>query len=102
MKLSSISIVLWFIHSFITFISLLVILLTANEGNDSWIGIVIVVAEVDQRITQLKDDYDNSQREINFLNSVIVDMQKKVDDLKVQLEISQASLLGQNITERNM
>jgi len=58
--------------------------------------------EVDQRITQLKDDYDNSQREINFLNSVIVDMQKKVDDLKVQLEISQASLLGQNITERNM
>ena len=57
---------------------------------------------MDQRITQLKDDYDNSQREINFLNSVIVDMQKKVDDLKVQLEISQASLLGQNITERNM
>merc|ERR1712071_254972 len=55
----------------------------------------------DRFVQKLKDDYDNSQREISFLNSVIVDMQKKVDDLKVSLEVSQASLLGQNITDRH-
>ena len=38
-----------------------------------------------------------SQREISFLNSVIVDMQRKADDLKVQLDVSQATLLGQNV-----
>ena len=38
-----------------------------------------------------------SQREISFLNSVIVDMQRKVDDLKVQLDVSQATLLGHNV-----
>ena len=43
-----------------------------------------------------------SQREIKFLNSVIVDMQKKVDDMKIQLEISQANLFGQNVAENNL
>jgi len=41
------------------------------------------------------------QREIKFLNSVIVDMQKKVDNMKMELEVSQASLLGQNIGGKN-
>ena len=59
-------------------------------------------AGADRFVQKLKDDYDNSQREISFLNSVIVDMQKKVDDLKVSLEVSQASLLGQNITDRHL
>lgn len=54
-------------------------------------------AETDVRIKQLKEDYEMSQREINFLNSVIVDMQRKVDDLKLKLDVSQATLLGQNV-----
>lgn len=53
--------------------------------------------ETDSRIKQLKDENETLQREINFLNSVIVDMQKKVDDLKLKLEVSEATLLGQNI-----
>ena len=54
-------------------------------------------AETDVRIKQLREDYDMSQKEISFLNSVIVDMQRKLDDLKLKLEISEATLLGKNI-----
>ena len=57
--------------------------------------------DADSRVQELKRDYEMSQREINFLNSVIVDMQKKVDDMKIQLEVSQATLYGQNINENN-
>lgn len=54
-------------------------------------------AETDSQIKQLKEDYEMSQREISFLNSVIVDMQRKLDDLKLKLEVSQATLLGENV-----
>jgi CAP-Gly domain-containing linker protein 1 len=57
--------------------------------------------DADSRVQELKRDYEMSQREINFLNSVIVDMQKKVDDMKIQLEVSQATLYGQNVNENN-
>ena len=58
--------------------------------------------ETDSRVKKLKEDYEMSQREINFLNSVIVDMQKKVDDMKLQLQVSQATLLGQNVNEHGL
>lgn len=53
-------------------------------------------ADTDVRIKKFKDDYHQKEQEIKFLNSVIVDMQRKVEDLNVKLEISQATLLGQN------
>lgn len=55
------------------------------------------MADTDSRVKMLKEDLENSRREIDFLNSVIVDMQKKLDDMKMKLEISQATLLGQNV-----
>lgn len=51
----------------------------------------------DSREQKLKEDLENSRREIDFLNSVIVDMQRKCDELRMQLEISKATLLGQNV-----
>ncbi len=54
-------------------------------------------ADTDVRIKKFKDDYQQKEQEIKFLNSVIVDMQRKVEDLNVKLEISQATLLGQNV-----
>ena len=54
-------------------------------------------APVNVRIRKLKDDYQQKEQEIKFLNSVIVDMQRKVEDLNLKLEISQATLLGQNV-----
>ncbi|XP_059350316.1 CAP-Gly domain-containing linker protein 1-like isoform X3 [Daphnia carinata] len=54
-------------------------------------------ADTDVRIKKLMEDYEYKEQEIKFLNSVIVDMQRKVEDLNVKLEISQATLLGQNV-----
>jgi len=56
---------------------------------------------VDVTAQKLKEENEMLQREIKFLNSVIVDMQKKVDNMKMELEVSQASLLGQNIGGKN-
>lgn len=52
--------------------------------------------DTDVRIKKLMEDYEYKEQEIKFLNSVIVDMQRKVEDLSVKLEISHATLLGQN------
>lgn len=54
-------------------------------------------ADTDVRFKQLMEEYEHKEQEIKFLNSVIVDMQRKVEDLKDKLEISQATLLGQNV-----
>ena len=56
-----------------------------------------VAGSPDSRVNKLKEELENSRREIDFLNSVIVDMQKKLDDMKVKLDVSQATLLGQNV-----
>ena len=56
-----------------------------------------MLLDPDSREQKLKEDLENSRREIDFLNSVIVDMQRKCDELRMQLEISKATLLGQNV-----
>ena len=62
------------------------------------LNVLLFKKDSDSRIKRLKEENEMAQREINFLNSVIVDMQKKVDDLKVSLEISQATILGKSVT----
>lgn len=55
----------------------------------------------DARVRKLQEELENSRREVDFLNSVIVDMQRKLDELKMKLEISQATLLGQSIANEH-
>lgn len=59
--------------------------------------LIYLLLDPDSREQKLKEDLENSRREIDFLNSVIVDMQRKCDELRMQLEISKATLLGQNV-----
>uniref|UniRef100_A0A8C8JMU4 CAP-Gly domain-containing protein n=1 Tax=Oncorhynchus tshawytscha TaxID=74940 RepID=A0A8C8JMU4_ONCTS len=54
----------------------------------------------DAALNQLKEDKETSESQIEFLNSVIVDLQKKNEDLKGKLEkMAEASLNGNNASE---
>ncbi|KAK7075320.1 hypothetical protein SK128_012421 [Halocaridina rubra] len=45
--------------------------------------------DADNFFKQIKDEKDQLEGQVNFLNSVIVDMQRKNDDLKTRIEILQ-------------
>ncbi|XP_055775778.1 CAP-Gly domain-containing linker protein 1-like isoform X6 [Salvelinus fontinalis] len=54
----------------------------------------------DAALNPLKEDKETSESQIEFLNSVIVDLQKKNEDLKGKLEkMAEASLNGNNARE---
>uniref|UniRef100_A0A4W5RRY8 CAP-Gly domain containing linker protein 1 n=1 Tax=Hucho hucho TaxID=62062 RepID=A0A4W5RRY8_9TELE len=60
----------------------------------------VTSASGDAALNQLKEDKETSESQIEFLNSVIVDLQKKNEDLKGKLEkMAEASLNGNNASD---
>ncbi|KAG2470491.1 CLIP1 protein, partial [Polypterus senegalus] len=54
----------------------------------------------DSAVGQLREEKESLESQIDFLNSVIVDLQKKNEELKTKLEkMAEASLNGNNISE---
>lgn len=52
--------------------------------------------------TDLNDENDFAKGQVDFLNSVIVDMQKKNDALKARIEILEMGFTPEDVDEFNL
>ncbi|KAK2714776.1 CAP-Gly domain-containing linker protein 1-like isoform X2 [Artemia franciscana] len=55
----------------------------------------------DEQTLMLRESKKNLEQQVSFLNSVIIDMQKKNENLKTEMEILRATLMGHGVTDHN-
>lgn len=54
---------------------------------------IFFLSSSDEFVVQLKQERDQFEGQVNFLNSVIVDMKRKKDELETKIEVLQSGNL---------
>lgn len=61
-----------------------------------------IMSSSDSKYTKLKEEYDEAKGQIDFLNSVIVDMQRKNEALSCKVQVLEMGIPTQEADDYNL